>query len=168
MSSATVRRAVADWFASPAVQGLQRVWAAQPWYGSDREYMASVNGGWGAVGYVHLTEQSETRIALGGATGGTKEVTYRVGLVVLFKWNIPQGAPVAGTDESAYVTQLDQLLDDVVARLRSDRTLGGAVWQAGENPNDVKITRDLPKRMGNTAILAWQVVEFDVVEMVAA
>lgn len=170
MTAANVRAQIANWFQPPAVEGLQTCYPAMPYWAGGDKWELAVNDGWGAVAYVHLREESESRIGLGGATGGIKEVTYQVGLVLLFKWLIPTQLP-AGQDESSYVLALDTLIDSVKARIRSDRTFGsgpnGIIWQAGTGENDLKVARDLPRRQSG-AVLSWQVIEFEVVEMIAA
>ena len=168
LGAAGVRQAVQAWFDAPAVQGLNRVYAAMPWWAGGDQWDIGLNGGWGAIGYVHITDEHETRIAYGGIPGGIKQVTYQVGLVLLFKYQIPTQLP-AGADESEYVTYLDALIDGVKNRLRQDPTLGtgskGVVWQAGEGRADVVIRRDLPRRKGQ-AVQSWQVLEVEVVENV--
>lgn len=167
MPAATVRAAVQS-FLTGQVPGLAAVYTAQPYYVDGDLFGFTTNGNYGAVAYVHLDRQEETRIAFGGASGGHKQVTYQVGLVVLYKYLI---LPDSTVDEAAWAGPLDALLDAVVARLRSDRTLGtgagGVVWQAGEDNNDLRIQRDLPVE-DDGVIHSWQVVEFTVVEQVAA
>lgn len=172
MSAQDMRRAIVSWFAPPAIPGLVRVYPAMPTIADGREWDFGPSRGWAAVGYVHISDQSEQRIALGGAFGGIKQVTYQCGLVLLYRYLVPSPVPV-DSDESAWVVALDALLDAVTSRIREDRTFGcgdaGPVWQAGEGDGiqspDVRITRDLPV-LDAGKVHAWQVVEFTAVEMV--
>jgi len=163
-AAADVRAAVAAWFGVPAIPGVTRVYADQPWWAAGPSWdPLDATAGYGCIAFPHISDQQEVREAFGGATGGLKMVRFQVGLVVLYKWTVPQVLP-PGQDESAWVGPLDAVLEAIVERLRSDRTLGGAVWQAGEAVGaDIKIGRDLPRldKRGGT-IQSWQVVEFTV------
>lgn len=73
---------------------------------------------------VTLYHSDEFRIALGGEHGGWKQTNYNVELACFLR----------STTEYAEDAQDDAyaLRDDLVAWIRRDRTLGGAVFQAGE------------------------------------
>lgn len=73
---------------------------------------------------VYIPKQTEYREAFGGATGGVKRVLYWVQLCCYLRSRTPH-AEDAQDDMYA-------LRDALVAYLRLDRTLGGAVFQAGE------------------------------------
>lgn len=169
MSAATVRSAIATFLQPPAITGLEAVYLDQPWFVTGGAWQLTQNLGWGAIGWVHLDEESETRVTV-PAISGSKDVTYRVGLVVLYQYLIPSQLP-AGAQEDVWVTYLDQILDNVKARIRSDPTLGtgqgGAVFQGGQGQRDITIRRDLPRR-DQGKVLSWQVVEFTVDEIVQA
>ena len=174
MSRAAVRAEVASWFATPAIQGLQTVFRAAPTY-IDGEDWAPIQGDfWGATGYVHIHEHSESRIALGGATGGIKQVTYAMALVLLFRWVIPDGASSTSFDgrPDGWADAFDSLVDNVTARIRQDRTFnaslptGGSIFQAGEGRNDLKITTDLPK-IDDGQVVVWTSFDFEVIEMIS-
>lgn len=74
---------------------------------------------------VHIGRQSEERKALGGEHSGMKRVTYEIELLCFIRSNTPH-AEEAQDDVYA-------LKDAIVAWMRLDRTLGGAVFQAGEH-----------------------------------
>lgn len=160
MSRAAVRAAVAAWFASPPIPKLNAVYG-DPAKFVDQQRLFNDSSGSGAIGIVHIERQEERRIAIGGATSGVKQRTYDVGLQIIFESVKPHGE-----DASA---DLDALLDAVVTRLQSDRTLGGAVFQAGEGDvtgtPDVEILSDLPRTVGGSTVQIWNVVRFKAVEM---
>lgn len=73
---------------------------------------------------VTLYHSDEFRIALGGEHGGWKQTNYNVELACFLR-SATEYAEDAQDD--AY-----ELRDDLVAWIRRDRTLGAAVFQAGE------------------------------------
>ena len=169
MASADVRAAVYDYFAPPAVAILNTLYKAEPIFASGNDWQLDSGVGFGAMGDLHSSDESEARIAFGGATSGIKSITYNVAIVLLYRYVITNNISDNGPDE--WTDGLDALIDGVKARLRADRNLGtgesGVVWQAGEGNNtsepDIKVTRDLPKLTPNK-VEAWQVVEFVVIE----
>lgn len=74
---------------------------------------------------VYIPRSSETRFALGGATGGQKNVLYEVQLACYVRSRTPHAEDA---QDDVYA-----LRDALVEHLRADRTLGGAVFQAGEH-----------------------------------
>lgn len=169
MSAATVRSQLQAFLSSPPITGLEKVYRDQPWIALGGDWQLSSNAGWGAIGWLHLDEESETRATL-PAVAGQKRVDYRVGLVVLYQYLIPAQLP-DGQAEDAWVGPLDALLDAVKARLRSDPKAGtgpgldGVIFQQSQDPQDLKISRDLPRR-DHGKVWSWQVVEFTVTEIV--
>jgi hypothetical protein len=172
MSRQAVRAEVASWFAPPAVQGLSTVFRAAPTFIDGEDWAPIQEGFWGATAYVHIHEHSEQRIALGGPTGGIKQVTYQMALVLMFRWVVPDGAGAASFDGRAdgWADAFDSLVDNVSARIRQDRTFnvqpGGSIWQVGEGRGDLKITTDLPK-IDDGQVVVWTAFDFEVIEMVA-
>ena len=86
---------------------------------------------------------------------------------------------VVQTDDSdAYGPALDDLIDNVIARIRADHTFGcgteGPIWQAGESGaldgtsgEPISVESDLPQRdKGN--VIAFQAINFPVTEMIQA
>lgn len=73
---------------------------------------------------VQIPRSSERRIALGGAHSGTKQIVYEV-VLSCFVRSRSAHAEDAQDDVQA-------LRDAIVDHMRADRTLGGAVFQAGE------------------------------------
>jgi hypothetical protein len=74
---------------------------------------------------VYIPRSTETRFALGGATGGQKNVLYEVQLCCYIRSRTPYAEDA---QDDVYA-----LRDALVEHLRADRTLGGAVFEAGEH-----------------------------------
>lgn len=135
------------------------------------DFFASPGEQMGAAAYMHLEQDREHRKAVGGATSGKKRVVHHVGLVVLFK--SLQQEPGAGEVDPGEVAvdAHDILIEAIKTRLRSDRTLGGTVFSAGEGAelgaDDIEIHSDLPRLVG-TEIHIWTVVRFVVCEWITS
>lgn len=158
MSRQLVRQAVSEFFAPPAVPGLNRVFTAMP---------KRVEGPWfrygqpagtlsGAIGVVHILSEREERIGIGGAHSGKKWVHYTVEIQV-FQHSVQRHSEDAMTD-------FDAVIDAVKDKLRSDRQLNNAlVFESGErlldgDYGDPKVLQD-----GSTEI--WGAVRFEVSEV---
>lgn len=173
MSRATLRAAAATWFATDSIPGLVRVYKAQPWFvdGANWNLGTSVNGepiGSGAIAFVHIIDEYESRLTVPAVTG-SKMMTYKCGLVVLYQYVIPS-ATFTSAGEDDWVTGLDDILDGTIARIRTDPTIGtggNPVFQLGQDPEDDKITSDLPRRYEGV-IASWNVIEFTAEEIVTA
>ncbi|MEV7034635.1 hypothetical protein AB0N99_30940 [Streptomyces sp. NPDC093272] len=74
---------------------------------------------------VYIPRSSETRFAVGGEHGGHKNVVYEVQLCCYIRSR-------TGYAEDAQ-DDVHTLRDALVEHLRADRTLGGAVFEAGEH-----------------------------------
>ena len=74
---------------------------------------------------VHIARQHEQRVALGGEHSGMKRVVYEVELMCYIRSRTPHAED--GQDDQY------ALRDALVEHMRADRTLGGAVFQAGEH-----------------------------------
>lgn len=73
---------------------------------------------------VTVYRQKETRTSLGGATSGLKQVNYEVALACFLRSRTPHAEDA---QDDGYM-----LRDQIVEYMRQDRTLGGAVFTAGE------------------------------------
>lgn len=125
MSRATARAAVAAWIAPPNVAGLNKVYASPPKVISSTDYAGAAGVTAGCVAVIYILSRTDERIAIGGATSGWKRVRYVVDLDLWFR----------DTQPDAVVAQaaFDATVDALLARLRTDRTLGSPdVWQALE------------------------------------
>jgi hypothetical protein len=166
VSRANVRAAVAQWFDPGAVPGLFAIHRAEPKIipGSDyglEAFGTNVGNGSGAYAVVHIADERETRIAIGGAHSGMKHITYDVALVIHFRSVKP--------DAIEAMDDYDTLIEAVKQRLRADRNLGQptSVWQAGSDPGDIHIQSDLPAQ-DDGSVYIWSVMEFKVIEEIFA
>lgn len=166
MSDGAVRVALRDFFQTPVITGLQKVYLDEPWIIQGANW--NVDAGWGAVGFIHLDTSKESRLTLGAAIGGSKRVEHTVGLVIQYQYLIPDTLP-DGVDEDAWVGPFDQIIDAVKARIHSDPTLGSPsiIFQGGQDNDDIRVSRDLPQKdIGKVIVFA--VVEFNVTEIIQA
>ena len=162
MSRATVRAAVAQWFDPAYVPGLFATHRAEPKIipGSDyglEAFGGNLGAGSGAYAIVHIADERERRVAIGGAHSGMKHVTYDIALVVHFRSVKP--------DALEAMDDYDALIEALKQRLRADRNLGQnglVIWQAGEDGDDIHIQSDLPAE-DDGSIYIWSVLEFKVV-----
>ena len=163
MSRATVRSGIATWFGGGHVAFLSTVYPYPPKTSKESDAFAGEAPGTasGAVGWVHLGEQMERRIAMGGPTNGMKLRLYKAAVLILLRSQHPK-AEDAGADH-------DTLMDAFTARLEAGRTLGGTVFQAGEGDTrggeDIKVTVDLPKVANGGTTYIWARVEFTAQEI---
>ncbi|MET9222315.1 hypothetical protein ABZX65_26615 [Streptomyces sp. NPDC003300] len=74
---------------------------------------------------VFIPRHNEHRIALGGATNGMKQCTYEVQLCCYIRSRTPYAEDA---QDDVYA-----LRDAIAQHMREDRTLGQAVFQAGEH-----------------------------------
>ncbi|MFC5184372.1 hypothetical protein [Actinomadura harenae] len=140
MSRAQVRSGIAAYFGGNTYDSTDRVWTPTPLaaYGlatvrnyvpkrhpdSDFTRGLTVGRGMGTVMIVDLPQQIERRIALGGPANGIKQDVYTVDLLLYHLAKVPHS-------EDAQA-DLDALIDAIVNWIHADRTLGGAVVDAGE------------------------------------
>ena len=172
MSAQAVRAAVQAYFVGQ-VTGLNQVYRAQPTFADGKNWNLATDLGSGAIGYVHLDAEKETRLTLPYQTG-YKQVDYEVGLVVLYQYLIPSNTLVAQNGDE-WTDALDVTLDGIKNRLRRDPTLGtsvaqggtGLIFEAGEAKDDIMIARELPRRSPGK-VLSWNVVQFKLTEIVQA
>lgn len=166
MTAGTVRAGVQTFIAAGNIPGVAQVFLDYPWRLGGQTLAITPARNWGAVCWPHIVSQHERRLTFPAGTG-SKEVTYRIGLMVVFQYRIPASLP-AGQAEDAWAPLHDGLLDALVALLRSDQTLGGVVLQAGEGEGEqLTIGRDLP-RVDGGVLHCWSAIEFDATEIVVA
>lgn len=111
---------------------------------------------------VFIQSDSETRLAIGGATNGWKRVDYSV-IVQIFHHSLHRAAEDAMAD-------FDTLIDAVKTRLRSDHNFGDTtsslVWQGAEP--SINGTYGEPNTIANGATETFASLQFDVTEMIQA
>lgn len=166
MSAGTLRAGIKTFIDGGAIPGLQPLYLNYPWRAAGQSFAVDPNRGWGAIAWPHLDRQGEKRLTFPAGTG-SKEVTYRVGLLTVFQYRIP-ATLAPGAREDDWTNAHDGLLDALCARLRSDQTLGGIVLQAGEGEQEqLTIQRELP-RIDGGLLWCWTAIEFDADEIIQA
>lgn len=115
--------------AADGLAGVRPYWTTRF---EDRDFLAGLTAGrgMGAVMSIHISGDSERRIALGGPTSGFKA---RPVALELWVWHYARTTVIEDAQ-----ADLDDLLDAIVARIHGDRTLGGAVVEAGESQRGIQ------------------------------
>lgn len=167
MSRQLVRQQIADCLESGigTITGLTTVYPYPPKTTPAGDLIPPTvpNTGAGAVLYLHLTQQDEMRIALGGPTSGRKQVTYRLGMII-FHYS-------AQTTSQALGLANDELLDSLVDFIRASRTAGtaGYVFQWGEGSlaggEDIHILASMPVGIREQAAYVFATLETTVLEI---
>jgi hypothetical protein len=152
VSRASLRTGIASFFGGPTYDDVVKIYRPTPLASNglagvrpywterfrDPTYLASLVAGstMGAVMCVHLPDQDEGRVAMGGVVSGVKSDLASVELWIFH---------LAATqyEEDAQI-HLDALLDAVKALIRGDRTLGGICTQAGEGGSRLHTRTGLP------------------------
>jgi len=168
MSRAAVRDAVVSYLSSAGIEFLSTVKAFPPKFTSEQEFYSydgddSHNSG--AIVFVWISSQRESRIALGGPHDGRKAVEYEFALEVYFRSSHPK-AEDAGADN-------DTFLDSLTAAIRADRNAGApsVIFQWGEGTfpgsTDIEVASDFPRvlRGSGSATQTYSNVRVSVVEI---
>lgn len=108
----------------PMVGTVRRAWAKDD---SHADYFHGQGDGarTGSQIVVHIPRNNERRIAVAGEHGGMKQCTYEVQCLCYIR---SRTAYAEDAQDDVYA-----LRDALVEWMRLDRTLGGAVFQAGEH-----------------------------------
>jgi hypothetical protein len=160
MSRATVRESLVNFFAPPAVPGLNKVFSSFPkriegtWF----RYGQPAGTQSGAVGVVDIVSEVEERIAIGGEHSGKKWVHYTVDLHVYLH-------SVHKHSEDA-MADFDSVIDACKDRLRSDRRLENfpVIFESGERLLIGQYGEPTVLEQGATEI--WGVIQFEVSEVI--
>jgi hypothetical protein len=166
MGRAAVRQAVAEYLSTAGITNLGTVFQHPPKFTPEGDFVANNDPGHtsGAVIFVHLREQSERRIALGGPTSGLKMRAYSVGLVCVFR------SKTADTQDVG--AENDAFLDSLVEAILANRNAGApdAVFQWGEGDDvgeaDVHVSAEMPRPLRLQASQVFSVVEVTALELV--
>lgn len=152
MSRGTARAAVTAW-----VKGLPGVASSFPTF-PKLIPATSWNLGPGvasaAVVVVFIAGETERRIAIGGAHSGWKRVDYTIELHIFHR--------SSAKDADAAQDSLDAIVETIKTALRSDRTMGGAFWQQGEQELSARYGEP---RLTGTITETWAQVTFMATEM---
>lgn len=168
MSIATVRAAVTTYLQGASIAGLNRVYAAYPWFIDGETFNLASNLGNGAVAYVHLTDSEETRWTV-PAVLGEKGVHYEVAVIVAYQYLIPSADVDVTLSEDDWVNPLDVILQGIKDRIHADPQLGApeTVFLAAQTPRSLRVHSDMPRRLPGK-ILSWHAVEFQLTEVITA
>jgi hypothetical protein len=128
MSRATVRAAITDYLANAGIENLSTVKPFPAKFTSEAEFYDGEDPGHssGAIIYIFFENQTENRVALGGAHDGRKVIEYTVALDCFMRSNHKRSED-AGLDNETF-------LDSLEAAIRADRNAGapGVIFQWGE------------------------------------
>src|SRR5258708_6279921 len=163
------RQAVAAYFGSGSVAGLNTVYTGEPRVVPEKGYLVGTSAGTksGAQGWPWIEAQRDKRIAFTGGPSPSglqaKLVLYEVSFSIRF-WSLQAKGETALDDH-------DAILDAFVTRLRADRTLGGTMWQAGEGDTneaeDIHVVSGYPKeRKATGPIVIWSMIRFLPIEAI--
>lgn len=162
MSRAQVRTAVTDWVTSANVTNLNQVLTTFP-----KQINFQVNSIAGqmtrAAGVVFISNETEGRIAVGGAYDGWKRIDYSVSFQ-LFVHSLQNNSEDVMND-------FDAIVDSVKNQLRSGGHRlglpdGSVIWQAAEPAIDVSYSEPAMNDRGATE--TWASLDFIVTQMIQA
>lgn len=178
MSSATVRAQLKAFCEAGSITHVNRWYAAEPWYIAAQQLGMAAGGGVGAVAWPHIADEAEERITVGAPSpslglpaSGQKQITYQVSFVMLYVFAIPSDPG----SEDAYIGPLDDMIESLKVRLRSDPKagtgvgLGGVIFEQSQAQGDLHVVRDVPMldQQGGS-LLVWQRIDTTVTEILTA
>lgn len=162
-----MRAAVVTYLTAGNIANLNKLFKAMPMRFEPSSFITPGSSPQqGAVGWVWLEHDAEQVIS-GGAPQAWRLVSYTAAVVLLYRVINPP------TEDDTYQDAVDALTDAISARLRTDPTLGGAVFSAAnEFPNttapSITVLRDPPEQLATGTGLEMRVaVVFPVWEQVA-
>lgn len=158
---AQVRQTLYNFIEPPQVDGINQVFTSLP-KRIDFQVNALPSQQSRVAAVIFIESETETRIAVGGATNGWKRIDYTV-IIQLFQHSLSRSAEEAMDD-------LDYVIDALKVRLRSDHNFGDPsgilVWQGAEPLIDV--TYGEPMSQNATSTETWASMRFIVTQMIMA
>ena len=158
---AAVRSTLANFIGQPNVQGINQVFTAFP-KRIDFQVNSLPSQQSRAAAVIHIESERETRLAIGGATSGIKQVDYTV-VIQVFHHSMERKSEDAMAD-------FDTTIDNLKEKLRSDHTFGdpssNLVWQGAEPAIDVSYGE--PVSNDGTSTETWASLRFTVTQMIQA
>ena len=156
-----VRATLYTFLTSPAITNLNQVFTSFP-KRIDFNVNTTAGSDSRAAAIIFIAAETESRLAIGGATNGWKRVDYTV-ILQIYQHSFTRNAETAMTD-------FDTLIDNIKTRLRSDHrfgdTNGTLVWQGAEPRISTRYGEPSTAEEGMTETYAE--VEFEVTEMIQA
>jgi hypothetical protein len=158
---AQVRQTLYNFIYPPQVDGINQVFTSMP-KRIDFQVNALPSQQSRVAAIIFIESETETRIAVGGATNGWKRIDYTV-VIQLFQHSLSRTAEEAMDD-------FDYVIDALKVKLRSDHRFGDPngylVWQGAEPLIDVSYGEPLSQK--GTSIETWASMRFTVTQMIQA
>jgi hypothetical protein len=158
---AQVRQTLYNFIYPPQVDGINQVFTSMP-KRIDFQVNALPSQQSRVAAIIFIESETESRIAVGGATNGWKRIDYTV-VIQLFQHSLSRTAEEAMED-------FDYVIDALKVKLRSDHRFGDSngylVWQGAEPVIDVSYGEPLSQK--GTSIETWASVRFTVTQMIQA
>lgn len=156
-----VRATLATFLSTPPITGLNQVFTSFP-----KRINFQTNSQAGQLSraalVVFIQAETETRLAIGGATSGWKRVDYSV-ILQVYQHSLQRDTGLAMAD-------FDTLIDNIKTRLRSNHnfgdTTGNLVWQGAEPI--INASYGEPSTISEGATETYAELQFDVTEMIQA
>jgi hypothetical protein len=155
-----VRAAVGKWIADAGIPHLNQVFASHPKRINfeQNSYAGELTR---AAGLVFISDETETRLAIGGANDGWKRLDYTVQFQ-LFTHSVE-------TYSQDAMDSFDEIVEAVKSRLRAGghrlgMTDGDVIWQAAEPT--ISVTYGEPQTNDGGATEIWAAITFDVTGMI--
>jgi hypothetical protein len=162
LSRQEVRTAVGDWIAAASITNLNQIFTAHP---KRINFQANSTAGQmtRAAGVVFINNETEKRIALGGASSGWKQIDYDVTFQIYIH-------SMEAYSQDAMLA-FDNVVDAVKTQLRAgghrlNKPDGTEIWQAAEPGISVDYGEPLTNDGGATEI--WAGINFVVIQMIQA
>lgn len=156
-----VRATVYSFLSSPQITNLNQIFTSFP-KRIDFNVNTTPGSDTRAAAVIFIASETESRIAIGGATNGMKRIDYTV-ILQIYQHSFVRNAEDA-------MTSFDTLIDAIKTRLRSDHrfgdTNGTLVWQGAEPRITTRYGEPSTAEEGMTETYAE--VEFEVTEMINA
>jgi hypothetical protein len=151
MSRVAVRNAVASYLENANITNLTSVFPYPPKLTPEGDFynQDAPNHTSGAIIFLWIEAQRETRIALGGSVSGKKMVEYTFVLDCYFRSSEPKSEDASEMNDAF----LDSLVDGIRAN-REAGTSNGVIFVWGEGPHnggaDVEVTSYYPRRLASS------------------
>lgn len=156
-----VRATIYSFLSVPQITNLNQIFISFP-KRIDFNVNATPGSSTRAAAVIFIASETESRIAIGGATNGVKRVDYTI-ILQIYQHSFERNAEAA-------MTSFDTLIDAIKTRLRSDHRFGDAngtlVWQGAEPRITTRYGEPSTAQEGMTETYAE--VEFEVTEMIHA
>jgi hypothetical protein len=162
MSRSQVRNAVGNWVAEAGIPNLNQIFVSHP---KRINFQANAAAGQltRAAGLVFIADESDSRIANGGAYSGWKRIDYTVQFQI-FTHSMHPHTQDAMDDFDAIIDAVKQKLREGGHRLGLED--GDVIWQAAEPSISVIYGEPTTNEGGATEI--WAAITFTVTQMIQA